>query len=57
MRAQGEKDGPKVLDEYCRDLNEEVRAGRIDPVIGREREVGRVCQILARCGRMPMPMR
>lgn len=46
---QGEKEGPKVMDEYCRDLNAEVRSGRIDPVIGREREVARVCQILARC--------
>lgn len=25
-----------------------MRAGRIDPVVGRDREVGRVCQILAR---------
>ncbi len=44
----GEKEGPKMIDEYCKDLCAEVRTGRIDPVIGREREVARVCQILAR---------
>ncbi len=37
-----------MMDEYCKDLCAEVRAGRIDPVIGREREVSRVTQILAR---------
>mmetsp|Transcript_10026 Transcript_10026/g.21446 ORF Transcript_10026/g.21446 Transcript_10026/m.21446 type:complete len:958 (+) Transcript_10026:149-3022(+) len=44
----GEKEGPKMLEEYCKDLCAEVRANRIDPVIGREREVSRVTQILAR---------
>ena len=43
-----EKDAPKALDEYCRDLCKEVRQNKIDPVIGREREVARVMQILAR---------
>jgi ATP-dependent Clp protease ATP-binding subunit ClpA len=47
-RCQAEKEGPKMMDEYCKDLCAEVRAGRIDPVIGREREVTRVTQILAR---------
>ncbi|KAF6252630.1 ClpD chaperone, Hsp100 family [Scenedesmus sp. NREL 46B-D3] len=42
------RDGPKALDEFCRDLCEEVRMNKIDPVIGREREVARVMQILAR---------
>lgn len=43
-----DRDGPKALDEFCRDLCEEVRQNKIDPVIGREREVARVMQILAR---------
>ncbi|KAG2487970.1 hypothetical protein HYH03_013410 [Edaphochlamys debaryana] len=47
-QAQGAKEGPKMTEEYCKDLCAEVRAGRIDPVVGREREVSRVCQILAR---------
>ena len=40
--------GPKALEEFCRDLCAEARAGRIDPVIGRDKEVARVMQILAR---------
>ncbi|GBF97872.1 hypothetical protein Rsub_10227, partial [Raphidocelis subcapitata] len=47
-RGGGEKEAPAALEEFCRDLCAEARAGRIDPVIGREREVARVTQILAR---------
>uniref|UniRef100_A0A7S0WMJ2 Clp R domain-containing protein n=1 Tax=Chlamydomonas leiostraca TaxID=1034604 RepID=A0A7S0WMJ2_9CHLO len=47
-KRSAEKEGPKMMDEYCKDLCAEVRAGHIDPVIGREREVARVTQILAR---------
>ncbi|MEQ9463355.1 MAG: ATP-dependent Clp protease ATP-binding subunit ClpA [Haliea sp.] len=36
------------LDNYATNLNEEARAGRIDPLIGRIPEVERVAQILAR---------
>ncbi|PNW78134.1 hypothetical protein CHLRE_10g465550v5 [Chlamydomonas reinhardtii] len=46
--AAAKEQGPKMTEEYCKDLCAEVRAGRIDPVVGRDREVGRVCQILAR---------
>ncbi len=34
-----------MLKEYCKDLVAEVRAGRLDPVIGRSREVSRVIQV------------
>lgn len=34
--------------DFCTDLNEEARAGRIDPLIGREAEVERMVQILVR---------
>jgi len=27
-----DKEGPKALEEYCKDLCQEVRAGKIDPV-------------------------
>ncbi|GLI63797.1 hypothetical protein VaNZ11_006882 [Volvox africanus] len=47
-QSSGAKEGPKMTEEYCKDLCAEVRAGRIDPVVGREREVARVVQILAR---------
>ncbi len=38
----------KILNEYCLNLNEEANAGRIDPLIGRNEEVGQLSQILAR---------
>ncbi len=37
-----------TLDRYGRDLTEMVREGKLDPVIGREREIERVIQILSR---------
>ncbi|MBU2701577.1 ATP-dependent Clp protease ATP-binding subunit ClpC [Sporomusaceae bacterium BoRhaA] len=36
------------LDEFGRDLNKLVQAGKIDPVIGRDKEIERVIQILSR---------
>ncbi len=38
----------KLLNEYCLNLNEESKEGRIDPLIGRNEEVGKLSQILAR---------
>ncbi|RSK26457.1 ATP-dependent chaperone ClpB [Bacillus sp. HMF5848] len=37
-----------VLKKYGRDLVEEVRAGKLDPVIGRDAEIRRVIRILSR---------
>ena len=37
-----------ALSQYGRDLTEEARAGKLDPVIGREEEIRRVIQILSR---------
>lgn len=37
-----------TLDQYSRDLTELARAGKLDPVIGRSKEVQRVVQILSR---------
>ena len=39
---------PGLLSEYSRDLTENARAGLLDPVIGRDREIQRVIQILCR---------
>ncbi|RMF13324.1 MAG: ATP-dependent Clp protease ATP-binding subunit ClpA [Gammaproteobacteria bacterium] len=39
---------PKPLESYATNLNEQARLGRIDPLIGREKEVERVIQILSR---------
>jgi ATP-dependent Clp protease ATP-binding subunit ClpB len=38
----------QALQRYCRDLTEEARKGRLDPVIGRDEEVRRVMQVLTR---------
>ena len=38
----------KTLAEFTRDLTEAARSGKLDPVIGREKEIQRVIQILSR---------
>ncbi|MDA3146285.1 ATP-dependent Clp protease ATP-binding subunit [Leucobacter sp. UCMA 4100] len=40
--------GSKVLDNFGRNLTQAARDGKLDPVIGREKEVERVMQILSR---------
>src|SRR5205085_3124201 len=42
------KQGTEALEAYCINLNEKAKAGRIDPLIGREAEVERTVQILCR---------
>ena len=46
-KGMGGKNRP-TLDEFGRNLNEMVRQGKIDPVIGRETEIERVIQVLCR---------
>ena len=38
----------RSLEKYARDLTELARRGKLDPVIGRDEEIRRVMQILAR---------
>ncbi|MFO0678251.1 MAG: ATP-dependent chaperone ClpB [Polyangiaceae bacterium] len=38
----------QALEKYCRDLTEQARKGKSDPVIGRDEEVRRVMQVLSR---------
>jgi ATP-dependent Clp protease ATP-binding subunit ClpB len=38
----------QTLEKYGRDLTEQARKGRIDPVIGRDHEIRRVMQVLSR---------
>ncbi len=45
--AQGKSNTP-TLDSYSRDLTALAREGKLDPVIGREKEIQRVIQILSR---------
>jgi len=44
----GSKKGLEALQAYCVNLNEKAKAGKIDPLIGRELEVERTIQILCR---------
>jgi ATP-dependent Clp protease ATP-binding subunit ClpC len=37
-----------VLDNFSRDLNKLAEMGKLDPVVGREREIDRIAQILSR---------
>lgn len=39
---------PKILEKFGRNIIDEVKAGKIDPVIGREDEIRRIIKILSR---------
>ncbi|WP_228978954.1 ATP-dependent Clp protease ATP-binding subunit [Streptomyces sp. DH12] len=43
--------GTPTLDKYGRDLTDIARAGRIDPVIGREQEIEQTVEVLSRRGK------
>jgi ATP-dependent Clp protease ATP-binding subunit ClpB len=45
---QNPEDKLNVLDKYGRDLTEQARRGKLDPVIGRDEEVRRTIQVLSR---------
>jgi ATP-dependent Clp protease ATP-binding subunit ClpC len=47
QKASAESNTP-VLDNFSRDLNKLASEGKLDPVIGREREILRIAQILSR---------
>jgi ATP-dependent Clp protease ATP-binding subunit ClpC len=44
----GEKGGSQILDQFGRNLTQAARDKKLDPVIGRQRELERVMQILSR---------
>lgn len=49
--SKGQKAGKtntSTLDQFGRDLNNHARDGKLDPVVGREKEIERVIQILSR---------
>ena len=47
-RRQGSESGTPVLDNFSKDLNKMASEGKLDPVVGREREIRRIAQILSR---------
>ena len=46
--AGKKENSKKMLSTYCTDLNRKAREGKIDRIIGRDREIERIIQILAR---------
>jgi ATP-dependent Clp protease ATP-binding subunit ClpA len=46
--ARGENQKSSALADFCVNLNEKARAGKIDPLIGRDAELRRTIQILCR---------
>ena len=47
-RFPAKKKATPFLDEFGEDLTKAAQAGKLDPIIGRDREIYRICQILAR---------
>ena len=47
-RKKGSDSGTPVLDNFSRDLNKFAQQGKLDPVIGREKEILRIAQVLSR---------
>ena len=47
-RVEGTPSSSLVLDQFGRNLTQSAREGKLDPVIGREREIERVMQVLSR---------
>jgi ATP-dependent Clp protease ATP-binding subunit ClpA len=53
QEGKGRKNATKqrateVLNEYCEDLNQQAKEGKIDPVIGREFEIDEIAHVLAK---------
>lgn len=54
MRGTAQMDSPtaeaslQALDKYCRNLTNLAKAGKLDPVIGRDEEIRRTIQVLSR---------
>src|SRR5690242_13479360 len=47
-RGEGTPSSSLVLDQFGRNLTQQAREGKLDPVIGREKEIERVMQVLSR---------
>jgi ATP-dependent Clp protease ATP-binding subunit ClpB len=48
VTSQNQEDTYQSLEKYGRDLNDLVKQGKLDPVIGRDEEIRRVLQVLSR---------
>jgi ATP-dependent Clp protease ATP-binding subunit ClpB len=48
VTSQNPEESYRALEKYGRDLTEDARKGKLDPVIGRDEEIRRVIQVLSR---------
>jgi ATP-dependent Clp protease ATP-binding subunit ClpB len=48
VTSQNPEESYQALEKYGRDLTQEARTGKLDPVIGRDEEIRRVIQVLSR---------
>lgn len=48
VQSQSAEDNYRSLEKYAKNLVEQARSGKLDPVIGRDEEIRRVLQILSR---------
>src|SRR4029077_21061724 len=48
VTSQNPEEKYQALEKYGRDLTEDARKGKLDPVIGRDEEIRRVIQVLSR---------
>ncbi len=48
VTSQNPEESYQALEKYARDLTEDARKGRLDPVIGRDEEIRRIIQVLSR---------
>lgn len=48
VKDQNPESGYQALEKYGRDLTEQAKVGKLDPVIGRDEEIRRVVQVLSR---------
>ncbi len=48
VTEQNQEESYAPLDKYGRDLTEQARSGKLDPVIGRDEEIRRIIQVLSR---------
>ena len=46
--SENAEEGYEALKKYARDLTEDARSGKLDPVIGRDEEIRRTVQVLSR---------
>ena len=52
---KSEGNNGNILEQYCQDLTELARNGKMDPVVGREQEMQRLMQILSRRTKQSLP--